>query len=99
MNIEKELRDMADAKTGNKEIALFYDPCGEWRLDLGNPCQHVMLGEVEGEIQAEGETLEEAILNMWQKLGITRPTIPEQAGGEYYGTGQPYKGYGRDGDW
>lgn len=69
MNIEYELKEIIKNKTGNKELAIFYNE-GNWNFMLGNTHTYVSLGESVGEFEADGETLEEAINNMKQKMGI-----------------------------
>lgn len=61
---EQIISQIVAAKAGNKELAIFYmpgNPDGEWRVAVGNPTNCVMLGETNGEIEAEGETLSEAL--------------------------------------
>ena len=70
MDIEKEIQAIVHAKTGNKEIAFFYDPDTEWTFSVGNPSIHVMLGEVGGETETRGKTMEEVITKMKGKLKI-----------------------------
>lgn len=54
-------------KTGNKEFALFYlDP--SWQAEIGNPSEAVMLGESTGQFCAQGNTAEEAVGNLLQKV-------------------------------
>ena len=73
MDIAKELQNIINKKKGNKELALF---CGGvviegWALWVGNPTNCVALGETEGEITGEGETIEKAIIAVKKKMGIT----------------------------
>lgn len=71
MDIDSELKDLMDKKRGNKELALFsnLDDNEEiWSLHLGNPTNCVPLGEVSGELETSGETIEDAITAMKAKL-------------------------------
>lgn len=68
MNIELELKNIIEKKTGNKELALFFDGYLTWTLSLGNPTDCVSLGEAEGELETEEETIEQAIIAMKAKL-------------------------------
>lgn len=71
MDISSELKSLIDKKKGNNELALFFDWAftGEgWSLHLGNPTNCVSLGEVEGELQTSGKTIEDAIIAMKAKL-------------------------------
>ena len=70
MDIEKIIEEIVMAKKGNKELALFFYPDGEWVFDLGNPAHSVQLGEVSGEITTEGETLREVVCKMAAKIGV-----------------------------
>ena len=70
MDISSELKSLIDKKRGNSELALFWtEEC--WSLHLGNPTNCVALGEVEGELQTSGETIEDAIIAMKAKLEAT----------------------------
>lgn len=74
MDISSELKSLIDNKRGNSELALFSNWTGTeecWSLHLGNPTNCVALGEVEGELQTSGETIEDAIIAMKAKLEIT----------------------------
>lgn len=71
MDIEKELKAIIEAKIGNKEMAVFFDPeVDYWTLALGNPTNCVMLGETSGEIEITGETLKDTIIKMKKVLKI-----------------------------
>lgn len=60
--IEEDLRRLASRKTGNQELALFFDPeDNEWSLWLGNPCDYSSLGEVKGEVEGYGAKIDDAI--------------------------------------
>lgn len=55
-----------DKKSGDKEFALFYFAWDDgeddsWHARIGNPCKVVMLGEVNGDFEADGATPEEAV--------------------------------------
>lgn len=67
MNIEEELYKLVKNKSGNNELAIFYDE-ENWVIYLGNPSKHVNLGEVSGELEAVEDTLEKAITTMKYKL-------------------------------
>lgn len=74
------------AKQGNNELAIFYCPWRpqeeRWLVMLGNPCQHVMLGESDGELSAEGDCLDEALKNLHKLLeehNGRQPTCPAAA--------------------
>lgn len=69
MKIEEEIKKIIDKKEGNKEFAIFYNG-GEWSFLLGNEYKSVNLGEVGGEIESSGNSLEEAISEMKNKLDI-----------------------------
>ena len=66
MNIEEEIKKIAEMKHGDKESAIFYDPrfVNKWAFHLGNPSGAVSLGESLGECITEGDTLEEVISMM-----------------------------------
>ena len=59
---------------GSRDIALFYSNsprCGwVWRCDVGNRHPYVMLGEVDGELTTFGDTPEEAVNKMLEKLAL-----------------------------
>lgn len=63
-----------EAKTGNKEFALFYFGEASWRAEIGNTCAHVTLGEQEGEFRGEGNTKEEAVKSLLQAVRQERGT-------------------------
>ncbi len=80
MNIEKEIEAIAEKKEGNTEMAFFYDneysyDEGNWKFLLGNPSQHVMLGEVEGEIEVYGNSLKDVINKMNKALTNERTEV------------------------
>lgn len=66
------LADMIDRaielKQGNKEFMLSYDPCHNWRAEIGNPSKWVRIGEVDGDIDGEGASPEEAMAALIVKL-------------------------------
>lgn len=68
MDINKELTEILKAKSGNKEMAIFFIPGPgidrQWKMSIGNVNPHVMLGEIEGEIEVRDTTLEKVILKM-----------------------------------
>ena len=64
MNIEKQIKEIIKLKPDNKELAIFYDGESEWMMSLGNKSVHVMLGEVEGEINVTGDSIEDVMFNM-----------------------------------
>lgn len=66
MDFEAEIAKILLRKKGNKELAIFYDDSG-WTLAIGNPSRHANLGEVSGEYQVYGDTLE-AIIQEMKKL-------------------------------
>lgn len=69
MDIETQLLILTTKKQGNKELAIFYCPVAEeWTIELGNPTDCVMLGEVSGEISATAKSLPEAIRQVKEKL-------------------------------
>jgi len=70
MDIEKELRAIAAAKKGNKEMALFMDEDGFWALHVGNLNPYVELGEVPGEFVAIGRSLERLFKEMRSLVGL-----------------------------
>lgn len=71
MDVKKELMAIIDAKTGNKEMAIFFMPENEhWCIELGNTSSFVLLGETKGELESYDSTLEGAILKMKDKLRI-----------------------------
>jgi hypothetical protein len=60
--VEKALVSLSEIKRGDQELALFYLPHDRsWRMDIGCPSPHVMLGEVDGDITVQGETLIQVI--------------------------------------
>jgi len=72
MSIEGDIDRILNAKSGNKEIALFYFPHdGVWRVDAGNRSAFVMLGEVEGELSVEADSLQGAIKLMLKEVTQT----------------------------
>lgn len=72
MNIEKALKDIINAKEGNKELAIFYCPDQEskWSMSLGNYSNCVMLGEIPGEIEVEADSFEDVICAMEEELDL-----------------------------
>lgn len=79
MIYEAEIQAICALKSGNKEIAIFYD--GDlWEIYLGNPTNCLRLGEVGGEIEAQGQTLQEAMLMLKANLHtwlITETSLDE----------------------
>lgn len=72
-DIEKAVREVLDLKRGNQEIALFFDSSDgdgqmSWELLVGNPTNCVRLGEVSGEFETEGYTIEEVFTKMKEVL-------------------------------
>ena len=63
MDIENELKLISEAKIGSKEMALFFDInySPSWLMYVGNPCHSIMLGESDGELIFEGESLKSVI--------------------------------------
>ena len=61
MNTERRLKRINSAYNGNgdKELALFLTD--RWVLYVGNPSDHVRLGEVEGDHCFEGFKLEDVL--------------------------------------
>lgn len=55
-------------KSGNKEFALFRFESGHWMAMLGNPSSFCLLGENDGEFDADGDTAEEAVKNIIEQL-------------------------------
>ena len=68
MKYMNELQTLRDVKTGNKEMAVFYDHEGNVEIHLGNSSPCVMLGEVTGDIVVESHNIESAVDAMWVKL-------------------------------
>lgn len=62
-----DLINAIPAHAPNREIALHYLG-GRWFVAAVNPCIHVLLGESNGVVETEGETLEEAIELAIQEL-------------------------------
>lgn len=69
MNIQAELNKLIERKRGNKELAVFF-LLDRWSIHLGNPNSYVMLGEVTGEFEVYGKTIEECIHNMNCQMDI-----------------------------
>lgn len=67
MDISKEVKKIEALKKGNKEMAFFYE-AGRWNLSVGNPSCYVMLGEVAGEFEVDGDSIEEVINKMKEIL-------------------------------
>jgi hypothetical protein len=71
MELEALINKCISKKDNNKEFALFY--LGEWdgkewRAEIGNPSSHVMLGEIGGEVSAEGDTALEAVQKLFEVI-------------------------------
>ena len=64
MDVEKEIEGIIRTKRGNTEIALFRDEDGSWSFLLGNTSGAVSLGESRGEIEMEGQSIEDVINQM-----------------------------------
>ena len=65
---EEFLLDKISSKPGNKEIAIFFDPDDTkepWRIMVGNTCKHGYFGENSGEFEVHGETLFDAIMELY----------------------------------
>lgn len=75
MSIQDLLQSCIDLKSGNKELALFYDGEGTWSAAIGNECPMVGLGESCGEHSADGDTPEEALANLEKVLKFSIPTV------------------------
>lgn len=72
MDVEALANCVLDAKQGNREMAIFYQPfykshageiLGGWSVELGNLNPNVMLGEIAGEVCSEQHHSIEAALN------------------------------------
>jgi hypothetical protein len=50
----------------NREFILSYD--GEWKAGIGNPCQHVCLGEACPQVSGEGATPSDAVRDLIMNL-------------------------------
>lgn len=55
-------------KRGNNEFALFYLGPDYWSAEIGNRSEHVMLGEVQGEVRSYGKDAHEAVRNLLKRL-------------------------------
>ena len=62
-SVEENLREIAKGQ----ELALFFDGDSTWRLSVGNSSA-VLLGEVEGDMEATGKSIGEVIVNMRLQL-------------------------------
>lgn len=79
MEIEAKIKKVIDAKDGNKELAIFFFPAidgegGEdsWSVEIGNICQYVRIGEVDGELVGRGHSLHEALDSLIVQIGTER---------------------------
>ena len=74
---EDMCQEIIAAKQGDTDMAIFHCPWQpaekRWLVMLGNPSEFVMLGEAEGELEAEGPTLDHALQAM---LKLVRPEKP-----------------------
>lgn len=69
MDVGTKIQQVIEAKEGNKEMAIFFFPADagdedSWRVEIGNDCKHVQLGEAEGEVVGRGRSLHEALDNL-----------------------------------
>lgn len=74
MSLDERIDACIRKKVGNKEFALFYDGGGRstWTAYIGNPSPVVNLGETEGEYVGIGDTAEEAVQDLYEKLDRER---------------------------
>ncbi len=63
MSVEDRIKAISQALHENKEVAIFYDGLS-WNMTAENPTSCVMLGEVWGNLNSEGITLEKALTEM-----------------------------------
>jgi hypothetical protein len=75
MDLHKEFNNILDLKGGSQELALFYERYpesndGDYDLLVGNESEFVRLGEISGEFESSGDTVEECIAKI--KLQIAR---------------------------
>jgi hypothetical protein len=68
MNLSELIDACIAKKNGNREFALFHLDPDDWRAEIGNPSQCVMLGEACGEFEARGRTAEEAVSNLLKEI-------------------------------
>jgi hypothetical protein len=68
MTLQSRLNEIIN-KSGHKELCLYRWEDSTWRFMLGNDSP-VMLGEVDGVMQFDGETLEEVIASAEKDLSL-----------------------------
>ena len=58
-------------KPGDKEMSIHMIRPGLWRVNVGNPSLHVMLGEVQGEFSAEVDSFDAVLVQLreWSERG------------------------------
>ena len=69
MNVEEAILDIIYMKEGNNELGIFFSN-GLWEIHLGNSSGCVRLGEVDGDIVVQAETISQAIHLMEEELGL-----------------------------
>ena len=72
MNIEKELTAITESTSGNRNIALFYDPVWipHWEMHFKNDQPHKHLGDIPGKYVVKGNSLAEVIVLMKKQLKL-----------------------------
>ena len=66
------------AVEGKEEFAIFFRPAdgsdkSVWEIQYGNPCPHVLLGEVEGRLSVEANSLAGALYKILDKIEQDTP--------------------------
>lgn len=65
-----EIRELQQGEE-DQSLMMYGHQDGGWHVHIGNPSQHVLLGEIDGVIKVEGKTLREALIAGLNKLKET----------------------------
>lgn len=63
-----ELVTQIESIQANQELMIYRHSDGNWEVHIGNPSEHVLLGEVAGLVKGEGPSLQDALLDSLKKL-------------------------------
>ena len=66
-----KIRELQQQGEEDQSLMIYGHPDGDWHVHIGNPSQHVLLGEIDGVIKVEGKTLREALIAGLNKLKET----------------------------
>ncbi len=60
MSVEDRIKAISKSLHEDKDVAIFFDGLS-WTITAENPTSYVMLGEVWGNLNSEGDTLEKVL--------------------------------------